>query len=133
MEDVKTCPDKYLLWFHHVSWNHKCQTGRSVWEELCYRYQNGLNEARQMQRQWNSLEGAIDQDIFRDVQTRLMTQTRDAEWWKDGILLYFQSLNKKAFPDFLEPPVHTLDECKKNRVHVGLYRSPTREELNRER
>lgn len=133
MEDVKTCPDKYLLWFHHVSWNHKCQTGRSVWEELCYRYQNGLNEARQMQRQWNSLEGAIDQDIFRDVQTRLMTQTRDAEWWKDGTLLYFQSLNKKAFPDFLEPPVHTLDECKKNRVHVGLYRSPTREELNRER
>ena len=124
MEDVKTCPDKYLLWFHHVSWNHKCQTGRSVWEELCYRYQNGLNEARQMQRQWNSLEGAIDQDIFRDVQTRLMTQTRDAEWWKDGTLLYFQSLNKKAFPDY---------ECKKNRVHVGLYRSPTREELNRER
>ncbi len=133
MEDVNTCPDKYLLWFHHVSWHHKCQTGRTVWEELCYRYQNGLNEARNLQRQWNSLQGAIDPEIFRDVQVRLMTQTRDAEWWKDGTLLYFQSLCKLPFPEFLEPPVHTLEECMKNRINVGLYRSPTREELNKER
>lgn len=133
VEDVNTCPDKYLLWFHHVSWDHKCQSGRTVWEELCYHYQNGLNEARQLQRQWNSLEGAIDSEIFHDVQVRLMTQTRDAEWWKDGCLLYFQSLNKKPFPDFLEPPVHTLDECKNAKLRVGLYKSPTHEQLNQQR
>ena len=133
MEDLSTCPDKYLLWFHHVSWNHRCQSGRTVWEELCYRYQNGVNEARQLQRQWNSLEGAIDPDIFRDVQVRLMTQTRDAEWWKDGCLLYFQSLHGMPFPDFLDPPVHTLEECKHSRLNVGLYRSPTHEELNKVR
>jgi len=133
MEDIKTCPDKYLLWFHHVAWNHKCQSGRTVWEELCYRYQNGVNEARQMQRQWNSLEGAVDNDLFLDVQKRLMTQTQDAEWWKDGCLLYFKSLCKQSFPDFVEPPVHTLDECKPFKLNVGLYRSPTREELNKVR
>ncbi len=133
VEDVNTCPDKYLLWFHHVAWDHKCQSGRTVWEELCYRYQNGLNEARQLQRQWNSLEGAIDPEIFHDVQVRLMTQTRDAEWWKDGCLLYFQSLHKLPFPDFLEPPVHTLDECKNARLRVGLYKSPTHEQLNQQR
>ena len=133
MESLSTCPDKYLLWFHHVPWTHRCLSGRTVWEELCYRYQNGVNEARQMQRQWNSLEGAIDPELFRDVQVRLMTQTRDAEWWKDGCLLYFQSLCKMPMPDFVDPPVHTLEECINNRIHVGLYRSPTREELNRER
>ena len=133
MEKLETCPDKYLLWFHHVPWTHRCHTGRTVWEELCYRYQNGVNEARQLQRQWNSLEGAIDPELFRDVQVRLMTQTRDAEWWKDGCLLYFQSLCKMPLPDYVEPPVHTLEECKNNRINVGLYRSPTHEELNRER
>lgn len=133
MENVKTCPDKYLLWFHHVSWDHKCQTGRTLWEELCLHYQNGLNEARQLQRQWNSLEEVIDPLIFKDVQVRLMTQTRDAEWWKDGCLLYFQSLNKKPFPDFLEPPVHTLEECQKARLRVGLYKSPSPEQLNKVR
>ncbi|MCQ2253894.1 MAG: alpha-glucuronidase [Bacteroidaceae bacterium] len=133
MEKLETCPDKYLLWFHHVPWTHRCQTGRTVWEELCYRYQNGVNEARQMQRQWNSLEGAIDAELFSDIQVRLMTQTRDAEWWKDGCLLYFQSLCKMPMPDYVDPPVHTLEECKNNKVHVGLYRSPSREELNRER
>lgn len=133
MESLETCPDKYLLWFHHVPWTHRCQTGRTVWEELCYRYQNGVNEARQLQRQWNSLEGAIDPELFHDIQVRLMTQTRDAEWWKDGCLLYFQSLCKMPMPDYVDPPVHTLEECKNNKINVGLYRSPSHEELNRER
>ena len=133
VEDVNACPDRYLLWFHHVAWSHRCQSGRTVWEELCYRYQHGLDEARQLQRQWNSLEGAIDPEIFRDVQVRLMTQTRDAEWWKDGCLLYFQSLNHLPFPAYLEPPVHTLDECKQVRLRVGLYKSPTHEQLNLQR
>lgn len=133
MENIETCPDKYLLWFHHVPWDHKCKSGRTVWEELCYRYQNGVNEARDMQRQWNSLEGTIDQDLFFDIQKRLMTQTQDAEWWKDGCLLYFKSLCKQPLPAFVEPPVHTLEECKPFHLNVGLYRSPTREELTRVR
>ncbi|HBH21526.1 MAG TPA: alpha-glucuronidase [Rikenellaceae bacterium] len=133
MENLSTCPDKYLLWFHHVPWTHICQSGRTVWEELCYRYQHGIDEVRDMQRQWNSLEGAIDPEIFRDVQVRLMTQARDAQWWKDGSVLYFQSLHRLPLPDFLEPPVHTLEECKNSNLNVGLYRSPTHEELNRVR
>lgn len=133
MEDINTCPDKYLLWFHHVPWTHKCQSGRTVWDELCFRYQNGINKARKLQRKWNSLEGAIDHEIFLDVQKRLMTQTRDAEWWKDGNLLYFQTLHHMPFPEFLEPPVHTLDECKNSHLNVGLYRSPNHDELNRVR
>jgi len=133
VEDGNACPDKYLLWFHHVSWNHRCQTGRTLWEELCYRYQNGLNEARQLQRQWNSLRDCLDPEIFQDVQVRLMTQTRDAQWWKDGCLLFFQSLNQLPFPDYLEPPVHTLEECKAVRLRVGLYQSPTHEQLNSQR
>lgn len=133
VENVKTCPDKYLLWFHHVSWNHRCQSGRSLWEELCFRYQHGVDEVRDMQRQWNSLEGQIDRNLFKDVQVRLMTQARDAEWWKDGCLLYFQSLNGMMLPDYVDPPVHTLEECQNAKLRVGLYRSPTREELNRQR
>lgn len=133
MENLSTCPDKYLLWFHHVPWTHICQSGRTVWEELCYRYQHGIDEVRDMQRQWNRLEGAIDPEIFRDVQVRLMTQARDAQWWKDGSVLYFQSLHRLPLPDFLEPPVHTLEECKNSNLNVGLYRSPTHEELNRVR
>ena len=86
-----------------------------------------------MQRQWTSLQGKVDPDIFKDVQVRLMTQTRDAEWWKDGCLLYFQTFSRMPLPDYVDPPVHTLEECQKARLNVGLYRSPTREELNRQR
>ena len=133
LDSRATCPDELVLWFHHVGWNEKLHSGRTLWNELCYRYQNGLNEARDLQRQWNSLEGAIVDELFHDVQVRLMTQTRDAEWWKDGSLLYYQSLHKMPFPDFLEPPVHTLDECKNARLRVGLYRSPDHDQLNKVR
>lgn len=133
VENVNTCPDKYLLWFHHVPWDHQCQSGRRLWDELCYRYQHGVDEVRDMQRQWNSLQGQVDPAIFRDVQVRLMTQARDAEWWKDGCLLYFQTFSRMPFPDYVDPPVHTLEECQKARLNVGLYRSPSREELNRQR
>lgn len=133
VENVSTCPDKYLLWFHHVPWDYPCQSGRILWDELCFRYQHGLDEVRDIQRQWNSLQGEIDLDIFKDVQVRLMTQVRDAEWWKDGCLLYFQTFSRMAFPDYLDPPVHTLEECKSVKLNVGLYRSPSREELNRQR
>jgi len=37
-DDIKTCPEKYLLWFHHARWDHTMQSGRTLWEELCSKY-----------------------------------------------------------------------------------------------
>ena len=48
-KDVNTCPEKYLLWFHHVSWNYKMKSGRTLWDELCYKYNSGVDSVRWMQ------------------------------------------------------------------------------------
>ena len=133
VEDIHTCPDKFLLWFHHAGWNHRCQSGRTLWTELCHRYQQGLTETRQMLRTWNTLEGYIPQDIFLDIQQRMQTQVRDAEWWKDACLLYFQTFSRQPLPSFVEPPVHTLDELKAIRLGISNYENPSRKLLNSKR
>lgn len=137
VENIATCPDKYLLWFHHAGWNHRCQSGRTLWTELCYRYQHGLAEARKMLAQWNALEpcfagtGSSEaQAVFLDIQRRMQTQVRDAEWWKDACLQYFQTFSRQPLPDFVEPPVHTLDELKSIRLGISNYENPSRKLLN---
>ncbi|HEX2628583.1 MAG TPA: alpha-glucuronidase family glycosyl hydrolase, partial [Chitinophagaceae bacterium] len=63
-EDPKTMDQRYLLWFHHLPWTWTTQSGRSVWDELCYQYNKGVDSVRWMQQSWQSLQGKIDEERF---------------------------------------------------------------------
>lgn len=95
---LRTCPEKFLLWFHHVSWNHPMKSGRSFWEELCFRYDRGIREAREMKKQWESLKGRVDAERYQTVEDKLRFQIRDAEVWREKCLRYFQSFSRQALP-----------------------------------
>jgi len=99
-DNVETCPEKYLLWFHHVPWDRKMESGRALWEELCYRYHTGVNYVKAMRRKWSTLESRIDQEIYLHVQEKLATQERDAIIWRDTCLGYFQKFSKMPVPDY---------------------------------
>jgi alpha-glucuronidase len=114
--DVSTCPDEYLLWFHHVSWDHKMKSGRTLWNELCYKYYTGVDSVRSFQRQWNSLEKFVDKDRFKQVKQLLNIQVKDAIWWRNACLLYFQTFSKKPIPANYEQPDKTLDFYKGIRI-----------------
>lgn len=116
--DVKTCPDKLLLWFHHLPWNHKMQNGNTLWDELCYRYDAGVIKARRFQKTWDHLEGYVDAERFRDVQSKLEIQAHDAVWWKDAVLLYFQTFSSLPIPPSVEKPIHELDDLKKIKLDL---------------
>ena len=107
--NIKTCPEKYLLWFHHVPWDYKMKSGRTLWEELCYKYYKGVDEVRYMQTTWNTLEGKIDQERFMQVQSLLKTQLHDAIEWRNACLLYFQTFSHMPIPAEYEQPDKTLE------------------------
>lgn len=111
-EDPKTCPEKYLLWFHHVAWNYKMKSGRTLWEELCFKYYSGIDSLKQMQQQWNSLEGLIDEERFVQVQMLMNRQLKEAIWWRNACLLYFQTFSKMPIPSQYEKPDQTLEYYK---------------------
>ncbi len=130
-DDINTCPEEYILWFHHTPWTHKMKNGRTLWNELCYRYDNGVKKARDFQRIWDEAEPYIDSEIFKNVQQRLQAQTRDAQWWKDACLLYFQQYSRQPIPYDIERPVHTLDALMKVKLGITNYECPTIRLLNR--
>jgi alpha-glucuronidase len=112
--DVKTCPEIYLLWFHHVPWSYKMQNGRTLWDEICYRYDTGQKQVRQFQKVWDKVHPYVDAERFSAVQSRLRNQSRNTQIWKDGCLLYFQQFSKMPIPYDIERPVNDLDYIIKN-------------------
>jgi alpha-glucuronidase len=106
---LETVPEKYLLWFHHVPWDHRMASGRILWEELLYRYQRGVDTVREMQRTWSSVEGLIDPERHAQVGAFLAIQEREARWWRDASVSYFQTFSGLPLPEGYEEPEHTLD------------------------
>jgi len=138
LDDVKTCPYQLLLWFHHVAWNQeinhrvgKIAKRESLWNALCHHYQHGLEEVRQMQHEWMAAESQIaDKAMYADIARRLRIQARDAEWWKDGCLLYFQTFSKMPWPADVEPAVHDLESLKSIKLGITNEECPTEALLN---
>ena len=118
LNNIETCPEKYLLWFHHVSWNYKMKDGHTLWDNLCYAYDRGVKQVRQFQVAWDKSEQFVDSDRFVQVQSRLRIQAHDAVWWKDACLLYFQQFSKRPIPYDIERPVYELDDLKKIKLNM---------------
>lgn len=110
--DIKTVPEELLLWFHHVSWDHKMQSGRTLWNELVHKYYDGVEQVRDMQRKWEKLESLIDAERFAQVKALLKIQERDAVIWRDSCVLYFQTFSNKPIPAEYEQPQHDLEYYK---------------------
>ena len=108
-ERLEDCPEEYLLWFHHVRWDHKMKSGKTLWEELCARYYKGAEDVGKMQNAWNSLVGKVDDDRFKQVKTLLAIQYKEAIWWRNACVLYFQTFSKKEIPAGLEKPDKKLE------------------------
>ncbi|MFZ5893443.1 MAG: alpha-glucuronidase family glycosyl hydrolase [Myxococcota bacterium] len=121
--DRARCPEQFLLWFHHVPWSHRLSSGRTLWEELCAKYQAGVESVRSMQKTWQSLEGLVDRARFLHVRSLLAIQEKEARWWRDACLLYFQTFSELPFPSGSEPSERTLDEYRRI-VHYYVPGTP---------
>lgn len=110
--NLQQCPEKFLLWFHHVSWDHKMRSGRTLWDEMALHYQRGVDWVRATRSTWAGLAGKIDPERYTAISKKLAIQERDAVWWRDACLLYFQTFAKRPLPSGVESPAKTLAEYK---------------------
>ena len=91
-------PLDLLLWFHRVRWDDRLPTGRTVWDEMVHRYDAGVDTVRAMQRAWASVEGKVDAERFGEVRDFLAIQEKEARWWRDATLGYFQTFSRRPLP-----------------------------------
>ena len=108
-EDPENCPDKYILWFHHLDWDHPMTSGKTLWDEICHHYQKGVEQVQTFQKIWQKLDDHIDHQRFTHVTSLLRIQAREARWWKDACLSYFQTFSGMDFPDGVSSPTHNLE------------------------
>lgn len=103
---------EYLLWFHHVPWDFPMPSGRSLWNELLTRYDSGVAAVEGMAQTWAAQEAYIDPERFADVADFLRIHGREARWWRDASIAYWQSVNGLGLPEGIRPPMHSLEYYK---------------------
>lgn len=105
---AETIPEEYLLWFHHLPWDYKVNSGKTLWDEIVHRYYEGADAVIQMAKDWDALEGKIDPNQFRQVQMAMDLHVKEAIIWRNSCVLYFQSFSKLPIPKGLKKPAGTL-------------------------
>lgn len=110
--DRERIPEELLLWFHHVPWDYRTRSGRPLWDELVHRYTRGVEAVREMRDTWQSVGRFVDPERREQVAVFLAIQEKEAKWWRDASIAYFQSFSGRPVPDGSEPPAHSLDYYK---------------------
>ena len=94
-DDLNTCPERYLLWFHHVPWNYRMKDGNTLWEDLQMHYNRGVNEVEDFCRIWQQVKPEIDEQRWQEVDKRLQHQLENAREWRKVCLDYFRTFAEK--------------------------------------
>ena len=88
-DKVSTCPEQYLLWFHRVPWTYRMLSGRTLWEEMQYRYARGVKEVEDFVDIWSQAKPCVDNQRWQEVNEKLQHQLRDAREWQQVCIGYF--------------------------------------------
>ncbi|MBO5156590.1 MAG: alpha-glucuronidase [Prevotella sp.] len=91
-DDVATCPEGYLLWFHHLPWTYTTKSGRSLWDELCHLYNKGVDEVTTYPGRWAAVRNYVDEQRWEEVNSRIAHQVENAKEWRDACVGYFGSV-----------------------------------------
>ncbi|WP_028375559.1 alpha-glucuronidase family glycosyl hydrolase [Leeuwenhoekiella sp. MAR_2009_132] len=120
--DPKTTPENYLLWFHHLPWDYTMNNGNTLWYNLAQHYQNGVEAVENMSTTWQQMKPYVGTDIFTETEMLLKLQLKEAQWWRDACLLYFQEFSQLEMPAFIPKAPHTLEYYKnfRNRYAPGI-------------
>ena len=91
--DLRSCPEEYLLWFHHVPWNYQMRSGLTLWQEMQEKYNSGVRDVERFCMIWDNMKPYFQNDMQRwnEVKTRLDHQLENAREWRDVCLKYFGS------------------------------------------
>jgi alpha-glucuronidase len=108
--DARLTPEKYLLWFHHLPWDYRMASGATLWDELVIHYSHGVEQVGRLRETWARLAPFVDAERHAEVSAFLAVQEKEARWWRDATLAYFESLSGRPFPAGYDPPTHTLQE-----------------------
>ena len=109
--NLETCPENLLLWFHHLPWDYKLSTGRTLWDEICLHYDTGIQTVEDFRKTWQALKPYVSPSFWEETDRKLTIQANDGRWWRDACVGYFQTFSDRPLPERVEPlrtPIDSL-------------------------
>lgn len=96
-DNIETCPEEYLLWFHHVAWDYRMKSGSTLWQELCMKYNMGVAMVEVYRDFWHTsakqyMKG--HEQEWQHTDSLLNVQLENAKEWRNTCLKYFQTFSK---------------------------------------
>jgi alpha-glucuronidase len=110
--DPASIDPRYLLWFHRLAWDARLPSGKTLWEELAAHYDAGLEGVERMAADWAGLAPYIDAPRHEAVAADLAIQAKEARWWRDASLAYWQSVSGLPLPAGTQPVPERLGTYK---------------------
>tara|TARA_R110000765_G_scaffold2384_11_gene7328 strand:+ start:1294 stop:3465 length:2172 start_codon:yes stop_codon:yes gene_type:complete len=107
--NTNTIPEEYLLWFHHLPWDYKLKNDKILWDGIALKYQEGVDQVDDMIKTWEAAKPFLNEEQFNEVHMLLQIQLKEAKWWRDACLLYFQTFSNLPLPKGVEKPAHSLE------------------------
>ena len=101
--NLETCPENLLLWFHHLPWDYRMRSGRTLWEEICRHYDTGIQTVEGFRKTWKGLKPYVAPALWDETDAKLYVQAQDARWWRDACVGYFQLSSGRPLPRDVEP------------------------------
>jgi alpha-glucuronidase len=101
-------PERDLLWFQHVAWDHKMKSGRTLWDELVGHYDTGIATVGEMRKTWAAMKPHVDDERWSQEVAFLAIQEKEAQWWRDACIAYFETFSHMPMPAGHAPPPHDL-------------------------
>ena len=96
-DNIETCPEEYLLWFHHVPWTYKMKSGSTLWQELCMKYNMGVAMVEVYRDFWHTSAKQYmkrNEQEWQHTDSLLNVQLENAKEWRNTCLKYFQTFSK---------------------------------------
>ena len=127
--DIHRCPENLILWFHHVPWKHTMRNGKTLWDTLCLTYEQGVREAEAQADTWRQMKPFVDAERWADLMKRYDRQARDAWWWRDACVLYFQTFSHLPLPDGFRPAKFQLEQLMRYHLNMDNYTAADMDKL----
>lgn len=121
-ENAATTPENLLLWFHRVPWNYRLASGQTLWEALIEHYDRGVSSVAGFRTVWAGLRRFVDARRYTEIESMLAIQEKEARWWRNACIAYFQSVAGLDLPAGVVPPPQAVDFYKaKDFPHLEGY------------
>ena len=129
--DPATCPENLILWFHHLPWDYKLSSGRTMWDEICRHYDTGIRQVEEFRQTWAGLKPYVAPALWEETARKLEIQQHDAEWWRDANVGYFQQINGLPLPADVRPLDTPIDSLIYRQIQSDRLGMPIHDENNR--